>query len=72
MAYLVGEFLNSLVLAKLKIATHGRCLWLRTIGSTLIGEFADSLVFITLAFMGVCRGIRSWSASHPVVRQGGL
>ena len=51
-AYLVGEFLNSLVLAKLKIATHGRWLWLRTIGSTLIGEGADSLVFITLAFTG--------------------
>jgi queuosine precursor transporter len=51
-AYLVGEFLNSLVLAKLKVATHGRWLWLRTIGSTLIGEGADSLVFITLAFTG--------------------
>jgi queuosine precursor transporter len=52
-AYLVGEFLNSLVLAKLKVATHGRWLWLRTIGSTLIGEGADSLVFITLAFTGI-------------------
>jgi queuosine precursor transporter len=51
-AYLVGEFLNSLVLAKLKIATRGRWLWLRTIGSTLIGEGADSLVFISLAFLG--------------------
>jgi uncharacterized integral membrane protein (TIGR00697 family) len=51
-AYLVGEFLNSLVLAKLKIATRGRWLWMRTIGSTLIGEGADSLVFITLAFLG--------------------
>jgi queuosine precursor transporter len=51
-AYLVGEFLNSLILAKLKIATHGRWLWVRTIGSTLIGEGADSIVFITLAFMG--------------------
>jgi len=51
-AYLVGEFLNSLVLAKLKIATRGRWLWLRTIGSTLIGEGADSLVFISLVFLG--------------------
>ena len=51
-AYLVGEFLNSLVLAKLKIATRGRWLWLHTIGSTLIGEGADSLVFISLAFLG--------------------
>ena len=51
-AYLVGEFLNSLVLAKLKIATRGRWLWVRTIASTLIGEGADSLVFINLAFLG--------------------
>jgi uncharacterized integral membrane protein (TIGR00697 family) len=49
-AYLIGEFLNAFVLAKLKIATKGRWLWTRTIGSTLIGEGADSLVFITLAF----------------------
>ncbi len=51
-AYLVGEFLNSLVLAKMKIATKGRWLWTRTIGSTLIGEGADSLIFITAAFGG--------------------
>jgi uncharacterized integral membrane protein (TIGR00697 family) len=48
-AYLVGEFANSLVLAKLKIATQGRWLWLRTISSTLIGEGLDSVVFITLS-----------------------
>lgn len=51
-AYLVGEFLNSLVLAKMKVATRGRWLWMRTIGSTLVGQAADSLVFITLAFAG--------------------
>lgn len=51
-AYLVGEFLNSFVLAKLKIATQGRWLWLRTISSTVLGQGADSLVFITLAFAG--------------------
>jgi uncharacterized integral membrane protein (TIGR00697 family) len=49
-AYLVGEFLNSFILAKMKIATHGRWLWTRTIGSTLVGEGADTLVFVTLAF----------------------
>jgi uncharacterized integral membrane protein (TIGR00697 family) len=49
-AYLVGEFLNAFVLAKLKIRTKGRWLWTRTIGSTFIGEGADSLVFILLAF----------------------
>jgi uncharacterized integral membrane protein (TIGR00697 family) len=53
LAYLVGEFLNSLVLAKMKIATRGRHLWTRTIGSTLIGQLADSGVFIFLAFYGM-------------------
>lgn len=48
-AYLVGEFANSVVLAKLKVATNGRFLWLRTIGSTLIGEALDSLIFVTIA-----------------------
>jgi len=52
LAYLVGEFANSYVLAKMKIATHGRWLWARTIGSTLVGQGLDSLVFITLAFLG--------------------
>lgn len=52
-AYLVGEFLNSFVLAKLKIRTAGKFLWLRTISSTILGEGADSLVFITIAFSGI-------------------
>ena len=52
-AYLVGEFLNSFVLAKLKIKTAGRFLWLRTISSTIIGEGADSAIFITFAFAGI-------------------
>ena len=52
-AYLIGEFLNSLVLAKLKLRTAGRFLWIRTIGSTLIGQGADSAVFITVAFAGI-------------------
>lgn len=51
-AYLIGEFANSFVLAKLKIATKGRLLWLRTISSTLIGQGLDSLVFISVAFWG--------------------
>jgi queuosine precursor transporter len=49
-AYLVGEFVNSFVLAKLKIATRGRWLWTRTIGSTLVGEGIDTIIFLTLAF----------------------
>jgi uncharacterized integral membrane protein (TIGR00697 family) len=51
-AYLVGEFANSFVLAKMKIATKGRWLWTRTIGSTVVGEGLDSFVFMTLAFAG--------------------
>ncbi len=52
LAYLIGEFANSYILAKMKILTKGRWLWMRTIGSTLIGEGLDSMVFITLAFIG--------------------
>jgi queuosine precursor transporter len=52
-AYLVGEFTNSFVLAKLKIVTRGRWLWTRTISSTLIGEGLDTVIFISIAFWGV-------------------
>jgi len=55
-AYLTGEFLNSFVLAKLKIRTKGRFLWIRTIGSTIVGEGADSAIFITAAFLGILPG----------------
>lgn len=48
-AYFVGEFTNSFVLAKMKIATQGRWLWSRTIGSTLVGQAVDSIVFIVIA-----------------------
>lgn len=51
-AFWVGDLLNSFVLAKMKIWTSGRMLWTRTIGSTIIGEGADSLVFYPLAFFG--------------------
>jgi len=52
-AYLCGEFCNSFVLAKMKIRTEGRFLWMRTIGSTIVGEAVDSLIFYPLAFAGV-------------------
>lgn len=52
-AYLVGEFANSTVLAKMKIWTQGRHLWARTIGSTIVGQGLDSLVFILIAFGGL-------------------
>ena len=53
LAYLVGEFLNSFVLAKMKVRTEGRYLWMRTIGSTLVGQGADSFIFIAVAFYGI-------------------
>jgi uncharacterized integral membrane protein (TIGR00697 family) len=49
-AYLIGEFANSVVLAKMKVLMHGRRLWARTIGSTIVGQGLDSLVFVTIAF----------------------
>ena len=49
-AYFCGEFVNSYVLAKMKILTSGRWLWTRTIGSTIFGEGVDSLIFYPLAF----------------------
>jgi len=52
-AYLVGEFLNAYVMARMKVASGGRRLWMRTIGSTLVGQGADSIVFLTLAFAGI-------------------
>ena len=54
--YLVGEFANSIILSRLKVATEGRWLWTRTIGSTLVGQGFDSAVFITLAFIGTVAG----------------
>lgn len=51
-AYLIGEFANSYVLAKMKIATQGKWLWTRTIGSTIIGQGLDSFVFVIVAFTG--------------------
>ncbi len=50
--YLAGEFANSLVLAKMKILTQGRWLWSRTIGSTIVGQGLDTLIFVTGAYFG--------------------
>ena len=52
-AFWAGEFANSYVLARMKIWTQGRHLWARTIGSTLVGQGIDSLIFYPLAFYGV-------------------
>jgi queuosine precursor transporter len=51
--FLVGSFLNAAVMSKMKIWTEGRHLWARTIGSTVVGEAADSLVFAMIAFAGL-------------------
>ena len=50
--YLFGEFSNAVLLSKLKVATGGKLLWLRTILSTVIGEGLDSVIFITISFAG--------------------
>ncbi len=52
-AYFAGEFANSYTLAKMKIWTSGKWLWTRTVGSTIIGELVDSLIFYPIAFLGV-------------------
>ncbi|OIQ58503.1 hypothetical protein MOTE_18730 [Moorella thermoacetica] len=52
-AFFCGEFTNSYILAKLKIFTQGRWLWIRTIGSTIGGQLVDTTLFITIAFAGI-------------------
>ena len=53
LAFWAGEFVNSYVLARMKVWTQGRMLWARTIGSTVFGQGVDSLIFYPLAFLGV-------------------
>lgn len=60
-AYFAGEFSNSYTLAKMKILTQGRWLWTRTIGSTLIGEGVDTILFVTIAFAGSLPWPLFWS-----------
>lgn len=58
LAFWAGEFVNSFVLARMKIWTGGRMLWTRTIGSTVFGQGVDSLIFYPVAFLGI------WSTSQ--------
>ncbi len=60
LAFLCGTFVNSYVLAKMKIWTQGRWLWTRLVGSTLCGELVDSVLFYFIAFYGL------WDFSHLV------
>lgn len=59
-AFWMGEFVNSFVLAKMKVFTEGKYLWTRTIGSTFAGEAVDSIIFYPLAFLG------TWSNAQVV------
>ena len=59
--YLVGQLLNAYVLVRIKQRTKERHLWLRLIGSTAVGEFADTLVFCTIAFYGIITGAEFWT-----------
>lgn len=61
MAFWVGDFVNSYVLAKMKVWTEGRHLWSRTIGSTIVGQGVDSLLFYPLAFYGIWDTATLWS-----------
>ncbi|MCW3848200.1 queuosine precursor transporter [Sphingomonas sp. LB-2] len=62
-AFWAGEFVNSYVLARMKLMTQGRHLWTRTIGSTIFGEGVDSLIFYPLAFLGA----PGWTVSQVLV-----
>ncbi|MHB0858363.1 MAG: queuosine precursor transporter [Anaerolineae bacterium] len=55
-AYFVGSFSNAWVMAKMKIVTRGRWLWMRTIGSTLVGQALDTVLFVFIAFYGIFPG----------------
>ena len=63
-AYFAGEFSNSYTLARLKVATQGRWLWLRTIGSTLIGEGVDSVLFVAVACLV---GVFPWDIAMTLI-----
>lgn len=60
-AFWVGEFVNSYILAKLKVRTQGRWLWLRTISSTLVGQALDTALFLLIAFYGVWDNALLWT-----------
>ena len=60
LAFWAGEFVNSFVLAKMKLLTEGRNLWMRTIGSTFAGEAVDSVIFYPIAFLG------TWSTAQVI------
>lgn len=64
LAYLFGEFSNSYVLARIKVAMQGRHLWMRTIGSTLVGQGLDTVVFVALACLF---GVFPWAIAASLI-----
>jgi uncharacterized integral membrane protein (TIGR00697 family) len=65
LGYWVGEFSNSVVLSRMKVMMNGRFLWVRTIGSTLVGELLDSMVFVFAASLA---GVFGWGLFFTLVR----
>jgi len=63
-AYLAGELSNAKILSKLKVLMKGKMLWVRTIGSTLVGEFLDTTIFISIATLA---GVFPWALFWPLV-----
>ena len=63
-AYLFGELSNSVILAKMKVLMNGRYLWMRTIGSTLIGQIIDSVIFVTIACL---LGVFPWEIAVSLI-----
>jgi uncharacterized integral membrane protein (TIGR00697 family) len=59
-AFLAGEFVNSVILARLKVRTNGRFLWSRTISSTVVGQAVDTVVFVLIAFGGLFSAGTIW------------
>ena len=66
--YLVGEFVNSFILARMKILTGGRWLWSRTIGSTILGQGFDTSIFITLAFIATGANVPTMILTHWIAK----
>ncbi len=64
LAYLAGEFSNSIIMAVMKVATKGRWLWMRTIGSTIVGEGVDTIIFVLIATLA---GVFQWEVFASLV-----
>ena len=66
--YLVGEFVNSFIMAKMKVATKGRWLWARTIGSTVFGQGLDTALFIVIAYIGTASFVPLMILYHWLIK----